>query len=45
MPVGKVKFYHDEKGYGFIETDADDEVEFEIEEGDDGPRAVGVDRV
>lgn len=61
MPVGTVKFYHSEKGYGFIETDAeeedvffhitevtgftpeeDDEVEFELEEGDKGPRAVEV---
>jgi len=64
MPVGTVKFYHDEKGYGFIESEVededvffhitevtgftpeeDDEVEFEIEEGDQGPRAVNVEMV
>jgi len=58
---GTVKFFHDQKNYGFIETpDMDDdvffhvseldgdaiaegaEVEFETEEGDKGPRAVGV---
>lgn len=61
MTKGNVKFYHDQKGYGFIEregeeedvffhiTDADsptmgegDEVEFEIEMGEKGPRAVNV---
>jgi len=64
MPDGTVKFYHDEKGYGFIQSEAedediffhitevtgftpeeDDEVEFEIEEGDEGPRAVNVEKV
>ncbi|XGI83819.1 cold shock domain-containing protein [Halorutilales archaeon Cl-col2-1] len=58
MAEGEVTFFHDRKGYGFIETDeADDdvffhmediggpdleegeEVEFEIVEGDKGPRA------
>lgn len=64
MPTGTVKFYHDEKGYGFIETEQEDEdvffhitevdgtepgedeeVEFDIEEGDEGPRAVDITRV
>ncbi len=59
---GTVKFFHDQKNYGFIETeDMDDdvffhaselpegesveegdEVEFEQEEGDRGPKAVEV---
>ncbi len=58
---GEVKFFHDEKGYGFIETDEmeDDvffhvndldiesieegtEVEFDTEEGDQGPKAVNL---
>ncbi|MDY6775736.1 cold-shock protein [Halorutilales archaeon Cl-col2-1] len=62
MTTGTVKFYHNEKGYGFIETEAEDddvffhitdvddsvtpeedmELEFELEEGDEGPRAVNV---
>lgn len=59
---GTVKFFHDRKNYGFIETDEmdddvffhkeemeedlhveeGDEVEFEQEEGDRGPKAVNV---
>jgi len=59
---GTVKFFHDEKKYGFIETDEmdddvffhendldddlnveeGDEVEFDQEEGDRGPKAVNV---
>jgi len=59
---GTVKFFHDQKNYGFIETDEmdddvffhneeleegtsveeGDEVEFEQEEGDRGPKAVNV---
>lgn len=59
---GTVKFYHDQKEYGFIETDEmdddvffhkddqdgdvnvgeGDDVEFEQEEGDRGPKAVDV---
>lgn len=62
---GTVKFFHDQKNYGFIETeDMDDdvffhvselpegesvaegdEVEFEQEEGDRGPKAVNVTKV
>ena len=62
---GTVKFFHDQKNYGFIETeDMDDdvffhaselpegeyveegdEVEFEQEEGDRGPKAVNVEKV
>ncbi|MFB6227440.1 MAG: cold-shock protein [Halobacteriales archaeon] len=64
MATGTVAFFHDRKGYGFIETeDADDDVffhmedvggpdleegqdvEFEIEEADQGPRAVGLQRL
>lgn len=58
---GTVKFFHDQKGYGFIERDGEDddvffhvseidaltidegeEVEFDTEQGDRGPRAVNV---
>lgn len=58
---GTVKFFHDKKNYGFIETDdmdddvffhvsdldvdsveEGDEVEFDQEEGDRGPKAVNV---
>jgi len=59
---GTVKFFHDRKNYGFIETDEmdddvffhqeevegdaqfeeGDEVEFDQEEGDRGPKAVNV---
>jgi len=61
---GTVKFFHDQKQYGFIETDemdddvffhvddleADsvgegDEVEFDQEEGDRGPKATNVTKV
>ncbi len=62
---GTVKFFHDRKNYGFIETDEmdedvffhsseleegesveeGDEVEFEQEEGDRGPKAVNVEVV
>ena len=64
MAKGTVAFFHDRKGYGFIETDdADDdvffhmedvggpdleegqEVEFDIEEADKGPRAVNLERL
>ena len=59
---GKVKFFIQEKGYGFIteavtkvdyfvhytstldKIQAEDEVEFEVEEGSRGPKAVGVKR-
>ena len=63
MATGKVDFFHDRKGYGFITTDdADDdvffhmedvdgddleegqEVEFDIEQADKGPRAVNLKR-
>ncbi len=61
MATGKVTFFHDRKGYGFIETtSADDdvffhvedldgpepregqEVEFDIEQAERGPRAKGL---
>ena len=63
MPTGTVKWFDDDKGYGFIEQeDGEDafvhyseirgegyksleegqEVEFEVEEGDKGPKAIGV---
>jgi CspA family cold shock protein len=64
MARGTVTFFHDRKGYGFIDTDdADDdvffhmedvggpdleegqEVSFEVETGDDGPRASNVERL
>lgn len=64
MTRGEVAFFHDEDGYGFIETDdADDDVffhisdvpgadpeegeefEFDIVQGDRGPRATNVERL
>ena len=64
MASGTVAFFHDRKGYGFIETDEADEdvffhmddvegpdleegqeVEFDIEQADKGPRAANVKRV
>ena len=64
MATGKVDFFNDTGGYGFIETDDADEdvffhmedvggpdleegqeVEFEIEEADKGPRATNLTRV
>ena len=64
MPTGTVAFFHDRKGYGFIESDdADDdvffhmedvggedleegeEVEFDIEQADKGPRAKNLTRL
>ena len=64
MPTGTVAFFHDRKGYGFIETEDSDEdvffhmddvegpdleegeeVEFDIEQADKGPRAVNLQRV
>jgi CspA family cold shock protein len=63
MATGTVNFFHDGRGYGFIDSDAADEdvffhmddvegpdlqegeeVEFEIEQRDKGPRAVNVTR-
>ncbi len=64
MPTGTVVFFHDRKGYGFIETEdsdedvffhmddvegpdleEDEEVTFDIEAADKGPRATNVQRV
>jgi CspA family cold shock protein len=61
MATGKVTFFHDRKGYGFIETGSSDddvffhaedfdgpdpsegqEVEFDIEQADRGPRAANL---
>ncbi len=61
---GKVKFFNEMKGFGFITSDDDgkeyfvhqtglkegvtihdnDEVEFDVEQGDRGPKAVNVSR-
>ena len=64
MATGTVAFFHDRKGYGFIETDESDEdvffhmedvggpdleegqdVEFEIDQAEKGPRAKNLKRV
>ncbi|WP_137198647.1 cold-shock protein [Halalkalirubrum salinum] len=64
MSTGKVGFFNDTGGYGFIETDDSDddvffhmedvggpdleegqEVEFEIEQADKGPRATNLTRL
>jgi len=64
MPTGTVDFFNDDAGYGFIETDAEDEdvffhmedvggpdleegqeVEFDIEQADKGPRAKNLERL
>jgi CspA family cold shock protein len=63
MSKGRVKWFHDSKGYGFIETESGgevfvhysaitndgyktlaegQEVEFELQDGDKGPRALNV---
>ena len=64
MNTGKVKFFNDSKGFGFIAADDEKEsfvhltgiqegqrikdgdiVEFDVEQGDRGPKAVNVKKV
>ena len=55
MPRGKVKWFNDQKGFGFIEQEGGgdgfkslaegDEVEFELTQGPKGPKAENVTRV
>ncbi len=66
MAQGTVDFFHDRKGYGFIQSDATDEgedvffhmediggddleegeeVEFDLEQADKGPRAANLTRL
>ena len=48
MQTGKVKFFNRSKRYGFIKGDGfrtlkeNDKVEFEVEDGDKGKKAVNV---
>jgi len=49
MPTGIVKFFNEEKGFGFISTDTDQpalttgqNVQFDIGEGRKGPEAINV---
>ena len=67
MVKGTVKFFHDRKGYGFVEREGEDEdedvffhiselssetdieegteLEFEVEQAEQGPRAVNITKV
>jgi len=60
---GKVKFFNNEKGFGFIAGEdgkeyfahesgikqgtinEDDEVSFDVEEGDRGPKAINIEKI